>query len=170
MDDNNSNKNNIDSKNLLEEYIKENNKLKDEIEKLIEENNLLKNDLQKANYLIKNNTDYIIPNLINTIKEKEKEIKDLKIQLIKSQNKSIDFDNLLIISFSSNDSYISNYAIKCRKTDTFAVIEEKLYQEYPQYRNTHNSFLVKGNVILRFKRMDENDIKDGDKILLIRHD
>ena len=60
-----------------------------------------------------------------------------------------------------------NCPIKCLKTDTFAEVEEKLYQRYEEYRETNNNFLGKGKIILRFKKICENNIKDGDKIQLI---
>ena len=31
-------------------------------------------------------------------------------------------------------------SILCIKTDIFAQIEEKLYQKYPEYRETNNNF------------------------------
>ncbi len=53
------------------------------------------------------------------------------------------------------------------KTDTFAEVEEKLYQNYPEYRETNNNFIFKGKIILRFKTVFENNIQDGDKIQLL---
>ena len=54
------------------------------------------------------------------------------------------------------------------KTDTFAAVEEKLYQKYEEYRETNNNFYAKGRVILRFKKIFENNIQDGDKIQLVK--
>ena len=54
------------------------------------------------------------------------------------------------------------------KTDTFAEVEEKLYQKYEEYRETNNNFVAKGKVILRFKKICDNNINDGDKIELIK--
>ena len=53
------------------------------------------------------------------------------------------------------------------KTDTFAEVEEKLYQQYEEYRETNNNFITKGKIVLRFKKICENNIKDGDKIQLV---
>ena len=72
----------------------------------------------------------------------------------------------MVVNFISSDQKI-NYGIKCLKTDTFAEVEEKLYQKYEEYRETNNNFISKGNVILRFKKIYENNIADGDKVELI---
>ena len=54
------------------------------------------------------------------------------------------------------------------KTDTFAAVEEKLYQKYEEYRETNNNFIARGGLILRFKKICENHIEDGDKIQLLK--
>ena len=58
--------------------------------------------------------------------------------------------------------------IPCMADDTFAEVEEKLYQMYNEYRNTNtnNILLFQGNTILRFKKIRENKIKNGDTILI----
>lgn len=105
----------------------------------------------------------------DTIKIKDKEINDLKDKLQKSgkDKKFVDFDNIIVIDFISSDQNI-NCGIKCLKTDTFAEVEEKLYQRYEKFRETNNNFLANGKLILRFKKIFENGIKDGDKIQLIK--
>ena len=62
----------------------------------------------------------------------------------------------------SGDGKISNIGIKCLKTNTFAEVEEKLYQTYNEFRETNNVFLAGGKVILRFKTIEQNNIKDGE--------
>ena len=76
------------------------------------------------------------------------------------------YDDILSIHFISLDQNI-NCAIKCLKTDTFAEVEEKLYQKYGEYRETNNNFTANGRIILRFKSISDNHIKDGDKVQLI---
>ena len=58
-------------------------------------------------------------------------------------------------------------ALKCIKNETFAQVEERLYKEYPEYRETNNYFLAKGNQILRFKTIKENKIGDGLEVILV---
>ena len=148
----------------------------DEIIKLREENNFLKNELQKANQMINNlkneqNQQGLYTN--NQIKLKEDEINKLKIELeklkIKEKDKLINFDDIIIISFTSEDKIIDKYPIKCLKTDTFAEVEEKLYQKYDNFRDTNNIFILNEVPILRFKTLSENNIKDGDILKLIRN-
>ena len=148
----------------------------DEIIKLREENNFLKNELQKANQMINNlkneqNQQGLYTN--NQIKLKEDEINKLKIELeklkIKEKDKLINFDDIIIISFTSEDKIIDKYPIKCLKTDTFAEVEEQLYQKYDNFRDTNNIFILNEVPILRFKTLSENNIKDGDILKLIRN-
>ena len=170
-----------ENKKLKEElniYKNENEKLKDKINKLKNDNEKLNNELIKANKIISNfnnsqnnqqGNNNIINNLNQLITIKDKEINDLKNQLnnIGNIQKPFNSDDILYIHFISLDQKI-NSAIKCLKTDTFAEVEEKLYQKYEEYRETNNNFFVKGKLILRFKKICENNIQDGDKIQLIK--
>ena len=45
---------------------------------------------------------------------------------------------------------------------------EKLYQKYEEYRETNNNCITKGKLVLRFKKICDNDIKDGDIVQLIK--
>ena len=51
-------------------------------------------------------------------------------------------------------------------TDTFNKIEEKIYNEYPEYKDFNINFTVNGNKIKRYKTIDENKIKDGNIIII----
>ena len=112
----------------------------------------------------------MISNLNELILIKDKEINDLKLKLIDSGNKNklINNDDLIFVHFISIDEKI-DYGIKCLKTDTFAEVEEKLYKKYEEYRETNNNFCSKGKMILRFKKISENNIQDGCKIYLINN-
>ena len=174
----NNNNANYNSNNI----INENKKLKDELkiykienEKLKNEINKLNNELLKANKIISNfnnnqnnNIDIInkINNLYEILKMKDNLINDLKIQLQNQGNKKVDYNDIMVITFISSDQQI-NYGMKCLKTDIFAEVEEKLYKRYPEYRETNNNFVAKGNIILRFKSISDNRIKDGDIIQLM---
>ena len=76
-------------------------------------------------------------------------------------------NDIISLNFSSTDQKI-NYSLACLKNDIFAVVEEKLYKEYPEYRETNNFFVQKGQTILRFKTLKENNINPGFPILLIK--
>ena len=94
----------------------------------------------------------------------KKEIIDLNNKL-NSQNRVININEMMCVNFTSSDGYI-NYSIPCTSSDIFAAIEEKLYKEYPKYRETNNGFLHNGNLILRFKTIAENKIESGKPIIL----
>ena len=150
-----------------------------ELENYKDENKKLKIDLEKANKIIENLKKYQNQNsnikdlqdenknLKNQLYLKENEINQLKLK-IKNNNKNdnyVKLDDIIVINFTSTDSSI-NYGIKCVVTDTSAEVEEKLYQIYDEFRNTNNMFTINGRIILRFKNLKENNIKDGDKVLL----
>ncbi len=73
----------------------------------------------------------------------------------------------MVVNFISQDSS-GNEGMKCLSTDIFAEVEEKLYKKYDNLRNTNNMFTVNARPILRFKKMFENQIKDGDIIQLFK--
>ena len=66
----------------------------------------------------------------------------------------------MTVNFISMDSKI-HFAISCLDTDTFAEVEEKLYKQFPEYRETNNNFLANGEQVLRFKTIKENKIGNG---------
>ena len=70
------------------------------------------------------------------------------------------------VYFTSLDQTI-NYPITCLNSNVFAEIEEKLYLEYPNYRETNNYFLFEGNQILRFKTIKDNKIVNGKPVTLV---
>ena len=141
--------------NEVDKYKNENEQLKNKINQLETDNNRLDNDLKKANKIIdglnkKQNEEeeskYIILSLNETIKDQEKKINELKTQLntnvnIKKSVNSFNFDDIIVVHFISMDQKI-NCALKCLKTDTFAEVEEKLYQKYDEYRESNNNFIA----------------------------
>ena len=167
-------------KNLMNEI----NKIKEELEKYKNENKKLKEDLSKANKIIENlkknqkeNSNIKIllyenknlKNQLNQLYSKEKEIIQMKLQL-KNNNKEdrlFKLNDIMVINFISTDSSIHE-GIKCVETDTFAEVEEKLYQIYDNLRDTNNMFTFNGRPILRFRNLKANKIKDGDKVLLLK--
>ena len=156
----------------------ENQKLRDELIKYKKENeelknqiNLLNNELAEAKKIIsniKNNNQQNnnISNLNEIIRNKDIEINNLKLQLQNKNNINVNFNDIVNVHFISTDQKI-NYPIACLKTDTFASVEEKLYQKYEEYREKNNNFIAKGRLILRFKKICENNIENGDKIQLL---
>jgi len=174
-------------KKLNEEIMKnkrleeENKKLKDELEKLKDENEKLKSDLLSSNKIISGIQNKQMDNdelkklkdentiLKSQLNIKDNEIQDLKLKI---QNNSIELPKynpkeIIVVTFISQDSTIKE-GVKCLPTDLFAEVEEKLYKKYDNLRNTNNTFTANAKPVLRFKKICENGIKDGDKIQLLK--
>ena len=150
----------------------------------------MKDDLLKANKIIANfgnnntNNNEIL-NLKNQILQKDIEIRDLKYQLLeknneikdlksKSQNNNeknkqvLNMDEIMIVYFQTQDQEINHVGIKCLPSDTFADVEEKIYKKFNNYRNTNNTPICNGRIVLRFKTLRENNIKDENVVQLIK--
>jgi hypothetical protein len=114
-----------------------------------------------------------INDLINEAKEKDIKINQLNQQLknINYQNNNneekIKLENDKVVNFISPEQNLY-LAIGCNGNSTFAEIEEKLYREYPKFRETNNTFLSYGSPILRFKTINENKIGEGKPIIMVR--
>ena len=55
---------------------------------------------------------------------------------------------------------IFNYSMACKSSDLFSSLEERLYQDFPKYRNGKNVFMVNANIIFKDKTLEENKIKN----------
>ena len=119
------------------------------------------------------NIDYSQINDLKTeINMKNNQISQLRQQLqnINLNNNSNNQNNLQndkCVTFITTDSSLF-YGVACNGNSTFAEIEEKLYKEYPEYRETNNTFLANGTEILRFKTINENKIGTGKPVMLIK--
>jgi len=164
----------------LDKYKKENEQLKSNLDKYKKENEQLKADLFKANKIIsgiqtnkannnelKNISDDEYNKLKYQLTLRENEIKDLKDKLQKTSigNVNVNYNDIMVINFISMDSSVQ-CGIKCLPTDIFAEVEEKLYQRFDNLRNTNNMFMANAKPVLRFKKIFENNIKDGDVLQL----
>ena len=156
---------------LLEENKKLKNKIKDlenEIIKLKNENKDMKKKLDNYNTL--QNT---IKNLEKEINNKNNEIQNyiLQIKNINENKNAITSINpgekIIVLIFNTQGSQdIINFGMACKNTDLFVRIEERLYNEFPQYKNYETHFKVNARPILRFKTLEENRIKNNDMIAL----
>ena len=101
-------------------------------------------------------------NQLNILK---KELKNNNLKI--TENKKINISDTKMISFVSKDKKIID-VIPCIGDETFAEIEEILYRDYPDFRETNNSFFLNGKEILRFKTINDNKIENGKQIILFR--
>ena len=109
--------------------------------------------------------------LENLINIKNNELNDLKLKLI--NNDSISFikpgEKIIPVNFSFKDQDI-HFPLPCKNTDIIARLEEKLYNKYPKYKDYNTYLTVNGNIIRRFKSLDENGIKEGNSIIVNIYD
>ena len=127
--------------------------------KTIEQQKLIINDLRNKlkNYNIainnlNNDTNNNKPKLNNNIN-------------IKIQNNA-NLNDIVNVNFISTGQNI-HFSVDCDKNTIFAEVEEKLYKQYPEYRETNNIFIAKGRTILRFKTLAENNIVNDFPITLV---
>ena len=108
-------------------------------------------------------------NLKYQLLQKDNEILKLKSQSNNEKNKQVlNMDEIMIVYFESQDQEINHVAIRCLPTDTFAEVEEKIYKKFDNYRNTNNTPICNGRTVLRFKTLNENNIKDENVVQLIK--
>ena len=177
------NQNNINKENEIKNIKVKENELKIENDKLKKENKKLNEDLFKLNKILsqmQNQNNIIDNNEIKKLKDeiiilnnkliaKDNEINDLKNNIKNNiiEKHKVNLEDIMVINFVSQDSTV-NRGIKCLPTDIFAEVEEKLYKIFDELRNTNNMFIVNARPILRFKKLVENNIKDGDVIQLFK--
>ena len=72
---------------------------------------------------------------------------------------------IMTINFSSiGNQAVCNYSMPCKKTDLFVRLEEKLYDDFPQFKKYETYFEVQSKRIKRFQTLEENNIKNNDVI------
>ena len=145
-------------------------KLKNEIDNLKNNNLIMKNELDAKNNNLNDNINEL-DNLRLVLNNKNKEIKNLNNQinnLVINDNlcdDNVKLSELMTIQFKSIDQKM-DISFLCKKVNMFIRLEEKLYTRYPEYMDYNTYFTVNGLVVKRFKTIEENNIKDSDKILL----
>ena len=109
----------------------------------------------------------------NSNKILEDKIKDLNDTINKLQQDNNDIikryknEKLISILFVTQGTHdIFNYSMACRPTDLFSSLEERLYQDFPKYKNVKKIFMVHANRISESKTLEENKIKNNDIISL----
>ena len=67
---------------------------------------------------------------------------------------------IIAVHFTTANQKI-NYAIPCSYSDKFSYVVQKLYKEYPNYKNKDCFFLCNGRVLDLNMSMEQNKIKTG---------
>ena len=118
---------------------------------LVDDDNKNKNKILNVGIFIKN----IIEDIIRFKQEK----------LIKEPLNNKKKKQIIAVRFKSFEHYI-NQAILCKTNDKFSVVENKLYNEYPEIRNKNCLFIHNGSIIdNKEMTLGEYGIKNGDNII-----
>ena len=186
---NNNNNMNINNQNNSNQNSKDN-EIMELKNKLIKANKIIEQQKLTINGLLNKLNSYNtnINNYQNIINQKDLELNNLRMQLnnminnnqlnnfnvnfnnmnnnIQSNNMFCNINDIMSVNFISMDQTV-HFSVGCLKTNTFAEVEEKLYRQYPQYRETNNNFLANGIQVLRFKTIAENKIGNGLPVTLV---
>ena len=183
-----NNLNNMPSNNIL---INSQNNFQSQIINYQNQIKELKRELnnEKNKNIILKNENATLQNKINILYNENASLKD-KIKLLKNflASKNIEQQKLLsdtilnnkitsikpgeeiisvnFVSMGNND--IGHYSLICKNTDLFVRLEERLYEDFPEFKNYETYFEVNTKRIKRFKTIDENKIKSKDIINVFR--
>ena len=169
-----------DSENQLTELKKQlseeknnNQKLKDVIDQLKKENKNLKKNYESEITKLKDRIKILETELSDKNKEIQNYISQIK-NINGNQNQIIPFqgeeEKFSILFVTKENQDILNFEMKCKNTDLFVKLEERLYDDFPKYKNYETYFMINTRKILRFKTIKENEINDKDIIYLLVYD
>ena len=156
-----------------EEKLK-NEELEKNLTKLQNINEYLEKELKierekNFNASTKENTSIEDPNkiikLYDEISENQKEIKNLKGKLERFPFELCENEKLMSVIISTEDKN-TQYSVICKNTDKFLRIEEKFYEEFPEFGKVENSFNINGNKINKYQTLEENSIKNSELIII----
>ena len=170
--------NNKDEKNEILFLKKEIKYLNEEIsrfKKIIEiQNNKIKQIefklSKKNNYDFNNENNFSFEFFKCQINQKDEELNVLKTKienLQKSDKIIYSFqDKIRFVNFVSTDQKIKK-EIACLKDELFSIVEERLYKEYPEYKNKNIFFYANGEKIVNNKTIEENRIGNNSTVMII---
>ena len=142
-------------------FLKENKELKKKLNESNKTIENLKKEIQELKYQItkiKSEGMIQVNSLMEIIKNKDKEINQLK-------DKQNEINNKKTIYFLFKGKRI--FSITCLGTETFSTIEEKFFKEHYQYTLNFRGFEFKGEYINSYQTIDEIGIQNGDIVNLI---
>ena len=104
--------------------------------------------------------------MMDDLKIKEKKLNEIKSQL---KFDLAEGEKLMTVIFTSTKQDCLQSFI-CKNTDQFSRLESLLYQkeEYKEYKQIENYFLVRGIKINRYETLEEIGIKNNDIITIVK--
>ena len=149
--------------NLIEKINKEKKQLEKELNKEKDKNKKLLKEIDNLKEKFE---------IFNIKNKKMKELMKTMNELLNNNQQSeysinsINYgEKILAVNFVSiGNQDIGHYNLICKNIDLFVSLEERLYKDFPQFKNYNTFFQINGKTIKRFKTMDENEIKNNDVI------
>jgi chromosome segregation ATPase len=151
------------------------NKLQNENENMNESLRKATNDINEYKKKIEKYTKYLKDlNLEIQNKDKEllklyKENADLKKKLSRFPFQLGENEKMIVLIFQSNENQMSHHII-CKNTDIFSEIEMKLKNKFPTLKEEENYYLHNGHKINKNYNLQDNNIRDGDTIIICKID
>ena len=166
-----SSQNNIYYENQIKELKRQLNEEKNKNQILINENINLKNTINNLNnkLLYIQNYKLKIKSLENEINQKNYIIQQYQLN---NENNQTEYsitsikpgEKIMAINFAGMGYDIGRYCLSCKNTDLFVRLEERLYKDFPDFKDYEIYFEVNTRRIKRFKTLEENKIKNNDII------
>ena len=66
------------------------------------------------------------------------------------------------VCMNVNQEIANSYS--CKKSDLFVNLEERLYEEFPQFKKYDTYYLINTKRVKRYLTLEQNEIKDKDII------
>jgi len=77
------------------------------------------------------------------------------------EDMKVNYKDIRFVTFLSMNSTVQ-CGIKSLPKDFVAEVNDKPYEKYNNLKNTNNMYMANAKPILSFKKISENNIKDGD--------
>ena len=87
---------------------------------------------------------------------------DINISKLKSKYNE---NKLIAVIFTSTDWKI-NFAILCKESDNFSIIETKLLNQFPELKSKNIVYIANGSVVDKNLTLKENKIKNSTNIVI----
>ena len=127
-------------------------------------NNISKNNsFNNFNNNSNNNNNYLINKDFNQNNTKNNFIEKRNIEKLLVLTKET--KDVITLHFQSNDQSL-NLDVRCKNSDKFNIIVNKIFEIEPKYIEDGVYFLCNGNKINEYKTVKDNQLKDGDSIIL----
>ena len=116
-----------------------------------------------------------IKELEQLLDKQKTELNGLKTKIKNNNNKEDSLsvinpgEKIIAIKFECPEQNVA-YPMACKNTDLISRLEERLYDEYPEFKE-HNTYLTSnGSFVKRFKTIEDNGIKNGNSIIVNQYD